>query len=112
MACLAICLVGRIYVLSACFQIGIVSRRSCEAVRPGYTFANADQAVEYGHGICDKIAQGTSYAAAVGDVKAEFNSEARQRTKPALKASCKPARWARRSRPLEWQRAYSRSRLP
>lgn len=43
-------------------------------VRPGYNFANADQALAYGHGICDKIAQGEGYAALMGDVKADFNT--------------------------------------
>jgi len=27
-------------------------------VRPGYNFANADQALAYGQGICDKIGRG------------------------------------------------------
>ncbi|GAC1410596.1 MAG: hypothetical protein NVSMB60_32310 [Mycobacterium sp.] len=27
-------------------------------VRPGYNFANADQALAYGHEVCDKIAAG------------------------------------------------------
>ncbi|KLO31368.1 membrane protein [Mycolicibacter heraklionensis] len=41
-------------------------------VRPGYNFANADQALDYGNGICDKVAHGRSYAELVGDVKADF----------------------------------------
>jgi uncharacterized protein YebE (UPF0316 family) len=43
-------------------------------VRPGYNFANADQALDYGHGVCDKIAAGTSYAQVIGDIKADFNT--------------------------------------
>lgn len=43
-------------------------------VRPGYNFANADQALAYGHGICDKIARGDSYASIARDVKADFNT--------------------------------------
>ncbi|BBY40104.1 hypothetical protein MMAN_42380 [Mycobacterium mantenii] len=31
-------------------------------VRPGYNFANADDALAYGHGICDNVAQGRTYA--------------------------------------------------
>jgi hypothetical protein len=31
-------------------------------VRPGYNFPNADAAVAYGRGICDKIASGRSRA--------------------------------------------------
>jgi hypothetical protein len=43
-------------------------------VRPGYHFANADDALAYGHGICDKIGQGRSYADIMGDVKGDFNT--------------------------------------
>jgi len=41
-------------------------------VRPGYNFSNADAALAYGHGICDKVAHGESYADLVGDVQADF----------------------------------------
>jgi hypothetical protein len=43
-------------------------------VRPGYNFASADAALSYGHGICDKVSQGRSYAQVMGDVKADFNT--------------------------------------
>ena len=43
-------------------------------VRPGYNFANADAALSYGHGICDKVSQGRSYAQVMGDVKGDFNT--------------------------------------
>lgn len=43
-------------------------------VRPGYNFANADQALAYGYGVCDKIAAGKSYAQLVGDIKSDFNT--------------------------------------
>lgn len=43
-------------------------------VRPVYHFANADHALAYGHGICDKIAQGRPYAQLVGDIKSDFNT--------------------------------------
>ncbi|WP_410506821.1 DUF732 domain-containing protein [[Mycobacterium] appelbergii] len=43
-------------------------------VRPGYNFANADAALAYGHGVCDKIAAGRTYAQLVGDLKADFNT--------------------------------------
>lgn len=43
-------------------------------VRPGYNFANADAALSYGHGICDKVSQGRSYAQLMGDVKGDFNT--------------------------------------
>jgi hypothetical protein len=43
-------------------------------VRPGYHFANTDDALAHGHGICDKIAQGRGYAEIMGDVKADFQT--------------------------------------
>jgi hypothetical protein len=43
-------------------------------VRPGYNFANADAALNYGHGICDKVSQGHTYAQVIGDIKADFNT--------------------------------------
>jgi hypothetical protein len=43
-------------------------------VRPGYKFPNADAALSYGHGICEKVSQGHSYAQVMGDVKADFNT--------------------------------------
>jgi hypothetical protein len=43
-------------------------------VRPGYNFPNADAALDYGHGICDKVSAGRGYAQVMGDVKADFNT--------------------------------------
>jgi hypothetical protein len=43
-------------------------------VRPGYNFANADAALSYGNGICDKVSQGRTYAQVMGDVKADFST--------------------------------------
>lgn len=43
-------------------------------VRPGYNFANADQALTYGHGVCEMIAAGRSYGQLVGDIKSDFNT--------------------------------------
>lgn len=43
-------------------------------VRPGYNFANADDALTYGHGICGKVAQGRTYADVMSDVKADFTT--------------------------------------
>ncbi|MCT7660689.1 DUF732 domain-containing protein [Mycobacterium deserti] len=41
-------------------------------VRPGYNFADADDALRYGEGICDKVTGGRTYADVVADVKADF----------------------------------------
>jgi hypothetical protein len=41
-------------------------------VRPGYDFPNADAALGYGYGICDKVAAGRTYAQVMSDVAADF----------------------------------------
>lgn len=43
-------------------------------VRRGYNFANADQAVAYGNGVCDKIRAGEPFTQIVGDIKNDFNT--------------------------------------
>jgi Protein of unknown function (DUF732) len=43
-------------------------------VRPGYNFANADAALDYGHTICDNVAAGRGYPQIMGDVKADFST--------------------------------------
>ena len=43
-------------------------------VRPGYNFPNADAALAYGHGVCDKVATARTYAQIVDDIKADFRT--------------------------------------
>ena len=43
-------------------------------VRPGYNFPDADAALSYGYGICDKASAGRGYAQVMSDVKADFNT--------------------------------------
>lgn len=43
-------------------------------VRPGYNFANADHALDYGRGVCDEVAQGRTYADIMASVKTDFNN--------------------------------------
>jgi Protein of unknown function (DUF732) len=43
-------------------------------VRPGYNFANADDAVSYGHTACTNIGLGRSYADVMGQIKSDFNN--------------------------------------
>ncbi|WP_428343072.1 DUF732 domain-containing protein [Mycobacterium sp.] len=40
-------------------------------VRRQYSFANSADAIDYAHGICDKISRGASYAQVMGDVKTD-----------------------------------------
>jgi Protein of unknown function (DUF732) len=43
-------------------------------IRPGYHFANADDALSYGHGLCDKVSRGRTYAQLMNDVKSDFGT--------------------------------------
>jgi uncharacterized UBP type Zn finger protein len=43
-------------------------------MRPGYNFANADAALAYGNGICEKIAQGRTYGELMAEVKSDFGT--------------------------------------
>jgi hypothetical protein len=43
-------------------------------VRPGYNFANADEALHYGYALCDRIAAGIPYKQVMGDVKRDFQT--------------------------------------
>lgn len=41
-------------------------------VRPGYHFNNADEALTYGYGLCNQVAEGRSYAALISQMKTDF----------------------------------------
>jgi hypothetical protein len=43
-------------------------------VRPGYGFANADDALHYGYSVCDRVAAKTSYSQLVDQVKSDVNT--------------------------------------
>src|SRR6267154_2702690 len=43
-------------------------------VRPGYNFANAADALSYGHTVCTDIGSGRSYADVIGQIKSHFNN--------------------------------------
>ena len=43
-------------------------------VRPGYNFPDADAALSYGRGVCDRVDQGVPFSRLVGDVLADFSS--------------------------------------
>jgi Protein of unknown function (DUF732) len=44
-------------------------------VRPGYNFASADQALTYGHDLCDKVSAGERYDDVVADVDRDFHTD-------------------------------------
>ncbi|KHO22290.1 membrane protein [Mycolicibacterium setense] len=43
-------------------------------VRPGYGFANAADALNYGYGICDEVASGRAFSDIVDHVKDDFRT--------------------------------------
>ena len=43
-------------------------------VRPGYNFANAAEALNYGNGICDELAHGRTYPQIMGAVRTDFST--------------------------------------
>jgi Protein of unknown function (DUF732) len=40
-------------------------------VRPGYDFANADDALDYGRAVCEKIVSGQPYGQIIGEVRSD-----------------------------------------
>lgn len=44
-------------------------------VRPGYHFANADEALRYGNNLCDRVSSGNPYAQVVADIKADLATD-------------------------------------
>jgi hypothetical protein len=65
---------GRAVPQPACIEGGCHAYLVNVTVRPGYQFPNADAALDYGHGLCDKFAAGEGYANLVGDVQRDFNT--------------------------------------
>jgi hypothetical protein len=57
-----------------CARADVVAYLVNVTVRPGYNFANADDALGYGHGICVKVAEGRAYADVIGDIRSDFNT--------------------------------------
>ena|ERR1700752_972240 len=43
-------------------------------MRPGYGFPNAEAALGYGYGICDKVETNRPFALLMGDVRIDFNT--------------------------------------
>ncbi len=78
------CLAGLLPAVTAAYALATLAATSAQAdavaylvnvtVRPGYNFPNADAALAYGHGICNKVASGRGYADLISDVKADFTT--------------------------------------
>ena len=58
--------------LAPCARADVVAYLVNVHVGPGYNFPNADAALGYGYGICDKVSAGSAYAQVMGEVKADF----------------------------------------
>jgi hypothetical protein len=71
---LAACTVAAVAMLglAPCARADVVAYLVNVHVRPGYNFPNADAALGYGYGICDKVSAGRPYAQVMGEVKADF----------------------------------------
>ena len=69
-ACVAVA--GAATVLAPCARADVVAYLVNVHVRPGYNFPNADAALGYGYGICDKVSAGRTYAQVMDEVKADF----------------------------------------
>jgi Protein of unknown function (DUF732) len=60
--------------LAPCARADVVAYLVNVHVRPGYNFPNADAALSYGYGICDKVSGGRGYPQVMEDVKADFST--------------------------------------
>ena len=76
-------------------------------VRRHYNFSNPNEAVDYGHGICDKVSRGESYAQVMGDVKNDIvpNDEfaANYRVSYAVNLLCPAQIWQLRNSAAHYQ---------
>ena len=59
---------------SPCARADVVAYLVNVHVRPGYNFPDADAALSYGYGICDKVAAGRGFPEVMADVRADFNT--------------------------------------
>ena len=65
---------GAAVAVSPCARADVVAYLVNVHVRPGYNFPNADAALSYGYGICDKMAAGRGFPEVMADVRADFNT--------------------------------------
>jgi hypothetical protein len=60
--------------LAPCARADVVAYLVNVTVRPGYNFPNAQAALDYGYGVCDKVSGGRPFPDLMGNVKADFNT--------------------------------------
>jgi len=93
--------------VTPCVRADAVAHLVNVAVCPGYNFANADEALSYGHAMCDKVSAGRSYAQVMGDVKADFNTsgeyQASYLISQAVNERCPALIWQMRHSPAHYR---------
>ena len=72
-AMLSACALGTL-ALSPAAQADTVAYLVNVTVRPGYNFPNADAALAYGHGICDRVGRGVRYSDNIATIKTDFST--------------------------------------
>ena|ERR1700756_5001594 len=60
--------------LVPCARADVVRYLVNVTVRPGYNFPNAQAALDYGYGVCDKVSQNRPFPQLMGDVRDDFNT--------------------------------------
>jgi len=76
---------GALTAVSAAAVCGVVAPATATAdtvaylvnvtMRPGYDFPNADAALSYGYGICDRVRAGSRYTDSLAAIKADFGND-------------------------------------
>ena len=93
--------------ISPCAHADTVAYLVNVHVRPGYNFPNADAALSYGYGICDKVAAGRGFPEVMADVRADFNSsddfQASYLISQAVNELCPAQIWALRNSAAHYQ---------
>jgi hypothetical protein len=76
-------------------------------MRPGYNFPNAEAALSYGYGVCDKVAGGRGFPQVMDDVRADFNTsddfQASYLVSQAVNELCPALIWQLRNSAVHYQ---------
>jgi hypothetical protein len=93
--------------VSPCARADVVAYLVNVHVRPGYNFPNADAALSYGYGVCDKVAAGRGFPQVMADVRADFNTsddyQASYLISQAVNELCPAQIWALRNSAAHYQ---------
>src|SRR5262245_28892403 len=102
--------------LAPCARADVVAYLVNVHVRPGYNFPNADAALSYGYGICEKIAAGRGFPQVMADVRADFNTsddfQASYLISQSVNELCPEQIWVLRTSESEYQFAPGVTFIP